>query len=191
MKRKKEVSKLYQYGNDVILEFVVLNRQFKEIAKKFNCGNDHIDHFVKNSAFKDKETVTYAAIDNEKKLIVAILTIVASGIYTNPSIMSGRKETVLSAIEIKNFAVDLRYQKIPYSDFDGDETLSYQIFNKYLKDLLELSRKVIGAKKIILYSVDDAVKFYKKHGFKDFRIYMARDQRREVKGCKPMYFNLN
>lgn len=175
----------------MLLEFVVLERQHKELVKKFRCGNDHIDHFVKSTSFKDKETVTYAAVDTEKQLIVAVLTIVASGVYTNPSILSGRDETVLSAIEIKNFAVDLRYQKIPYSDVYDDNTLSYQIFNKYLKDLLELSRKVIGAKKIILYSVDDAVKFYKKHGFRDFRMYMARDYRREVKGCKPMYFNLN
>lgn len=189
--RSAKISKLYEYGDAIEIEFVVLDRSHRELAKRFKCGNVYIDWFIHTIACKDKETVTYAAIDVKNELIISIMTLVASGIYTNPSKLSMREKIVIPAIEIRNFATDVRYQKLSYSNDYNDNTLSYQIFNKYMKDILEMSKNVIGIKKVILYSVDKAIPFYKKSRFKDFKKFMVRSDARSIRGCTPMYFNLN
>ncbi|MBP3352114.1 MAG: hypothetical protein J6L65_06890 [Lachnospiraceae bacterium] len=187
--RKINEIKLYEYGNQIDMEFVVLSREHKEIAQRFKCNNEYIDKFVKKIAWKDKGTVTYAVIDNEENRIVTIMTLVASGIYTVHSNNSRRPNIVLPAVEIKNFATDIRYQKIPMTEEEGT-TLSKMIFSKYLRDILELSKNTIGINKIVLYSVDQALNFYKCFGFKDFKSYMARSEDYAIKGCTPMYMNV-
>lgn len=186
-----KTNKLYEYGEEIEIEFVILEREHKDLAKQFKCGNDYIDKFIRTISYKDKETVTHAAIDVKNNHIIAILTLVATGIYTEPSKLSKREKKVISAVEIKNYAVDMRYQKMPYSQNKSDNTLSYQILNKYIKDIFELSKHQIGIKKIILYSVDKAVTFYKRFNFHDFKKYMVRLDKRGIRGCVPMYFNLN
>lgn len=181
--------KLYEFADEIDVEFVILNRDSKELAKKFKSGNDYIDKFIRQNACKDKETVTYAAIDKEKQLIIAIMTLVASGIYFLHKPPSVRPNIVMPAVEIKNFALDERYQKTPLSA-TCDTTLSRMIFSKYMRDILELSKNTIGIKKIVLYSVDKAITFYQRFGFKQFKSYMARSDERAIKNCTPMYFSL-
>lgn len=189
--KTEKISRLFEYGEEIDIKFVVLEREHKDIAEQFRCGNDYIDKFVRSISYKDKETVTHAAIDVKNNQIIAILTLVATGIYTEPSKLSKREKMVISAVEIRYYAVDKRYQKMPYSQNKSDNTLSYQIFNKYIRDIFELSKHHIGIKKIILYSVDEAVDFYKRSNFHDFKKYMVRLDKREIRGCVPMYFNLN
>lgn len=186
---KKKESKLYEYGNQIDMEFVVLGRDYRSVAERFKCDNQYIDDFVRNLSWKDKETVTYAVIDKGENRIVSVMTLVASGIYTVHTINSRRPNIVLPAVEIRNFATDVRYQKIPMSE-EVQTTLSKMIFSKYLRDILEMSRNVIGINKIVLYSVDEAINFYSSFGFKGFKKYMARSEARTVKGCTPMYMNV-
>lgn len=50
---------------------------------------------------------------------------------------------------------------------------------------------MIGAAKIVLYAVPQAISFYKRHGFKEFGDTMYGDEGYYVEGCKPMYLDLN
>lgn len=180
----------YNYGKDVPLDFFKAEREHGTLAMSFKCKNDYIDKFVKKTACKDKESVTYLTIDTKENVIVAILTVVCSGIYTEPSILSRRERTVIPAIEIKYFAVDNRYQSLRF-DADSDITLSKYIFSKYMKDIENIAHNIIGARKIILYSVPKAVNFYRYFGFKDFEKYMKKDEQRSVRKCPPMFISLN
>ena len=55
----------------------------------------------------------------------------------------------------------------------------------------EISHTQIGASKIVLYAVPKAIRFYKRHGFKDFGDTMYGDEGYYVEGCKPMFFDMN
>ena len=50
--------------------------------------------------------------------------------------------------------------------------------------LWELSHDTIGAAKIVLYSVPQAVTFYKRYGFKMFGVTMYGDVGYFVEGCE-------
>lgn len=186
----KNNEKLYARGEEIDIEFRVLSRNDKELVKGFKCGNVWIDKFIKKQAYKDKETVTYVAIDKKLYKVISILTVECTGIYTSHSSNSRRKNAVISALGIKYFGVDVRYQSIPYSEDEKDRTLSYQLFNKWMSLLIEISRSTVGAKKIVLYSVPEAESFYKRFGFINFKSYMAKDDTTLLNGCIPLYFNL-
>lgn len=186
---KKNENKLYEYGNQIDMKFTVLDRSCREIAQKFKCDNQYIDTYIRKMSWKDKETVTYAVIDTKENRIISILTLVASGIYTVHHSTSKRPNIVISAVEIRNFATDIRYQKTPISEEDSI-SVSKVIFYKYLRDIVEMSKNVIGINKIVLYSVDEAINFYKYFGFKNFKKFMARSSAHSIKGCTPMYLNV-
>lgn len=181
---------MYARGDNIEIEFKILGVKDKELVKGFRCDNPWIDKFVNKHSYKDKETVTYAAIDKKLSKIISILTIECTGIYTVHSSKSKRSNSMISAFGIKYFGVDIRYQSIPYSDNEQDKTLSHQLFNKWMSTLIMLSRTTIGAKKIVLYSVPEAENFYKRFGFINFKSYMAIDNEHSLRGCVPLYFNL-
>ena len=191
-KRKKTITS-YKYGNEIMIDFAVLDFNFSDIAKSFRCNNNSIDKYIRNIASKDKSAVTYIAIDKQYNKIIAIMTISCSGIYTTTTnILKYPLHKVISAIEIKNFAVDYNYQKMPYSESSSKyETLSSVLFTKYIFDIKEIANKICGAEKIILYSVPNAFNFYKNARFKKFQKYMNKDESSRLDGCIPMFFSLN
>lgn len=191
MRNSKKKDKLYEYGKDVALDFRILDRNDKDMCKAFSCGSSHIDAFVKRQSYKQIDCITYGAIDTSNGKLVSIISLQCTGIYTKHNALSRWKDKVIPAIEIVYFATDERYQAIPYSERVDDYSLSYQIFVYYMKEIVDISKKVIGAKKIVLYAVEDAVKFYKKSRFKDFEPYMVVDKNEKVSKCTPMFFSLN
>lgn len=133
--------------------------------------------------------MTYLFINTEDNSIIACITIACSVIFTD----TDEKDvfsTILSAMEIKYFAVDDAYKHMPYEK-DGSLTLSYYIFSYMLEYMRELSHNKIGASKIVLYSVPQAINFYKKCNFKEFGDTMYGDEGYYVEGCMPMYYDLN
>lgn len=186
----KKIEKFYARGDKIEIDFRTLCRDDKELVKTFKCGNNWIDKFVSTQSYKDKETVTYIALDVKLSKIIAILTVECTGIYTSHNSNSKRRNSVISAIGIKYFGVDVHYQSIPYSDDIADRTLSHQIFNKWMSVLIQFSREKIGARKVVLYSVPEAESFYKRFGFINFKSYMAKDDAASLNGCVPLYFSL-
>lgn len=65
------------------------------------------------------------------------------------------------------------------------------LFDYMISYMSKISHEVIGAAKIVLYAVPQAVSFYKRHGFKEFGDTMYGDEGYYVEGCKPMYLDLN
>ena len=54
----------------------------------------------------------------------------------------------------------------------------------------EIAENIIAARYIILYSVENAVKFYTRLGFCDFIEFYEPNQYRYIDGCKPMYIEI-
>ena len=177
-------------GSNYSIDLQILNQSNKEYTKNFCCGNSEIDSYFRNRAAKDKTAVTYMYIDTDTNTLIACVTISCSAIFTE-SDEEQSFSTILSAMEVKYLAVDENYQHIPYFKDSERPTLSDQMFDDMIFRMYELSHSHIGASKIVLYSVPQAVNFYRKHGFKAFGESMYGDEGYYVQGCKPMYFDLN
>lgn len=177
------------YGEQIPIEMQILSAKNKKYIKNFFCNNASIDNYFRNDAVRDKSSVTYIFIDTKNKTIVACVTIACSAIFTDTD-RADVFSTILSAMEIKYFAVDESYKHIPYVK-GSNLTLSHYIFSYMLEYMKELSHNSIGASKVVLYSVPQAVNFYEKCKFKEFGDTMYGDEGYYVEGCLPMYYDLN
>ena len=63
------------------------------------------------------------------------------------------------------FAIDERYQHLPYSAEKEDGTFSDYIFRFVISKIYEFTEEICGADKVILYAVPKAKNFYEKNGF--------------------------
>ena len=59
-----------------------------------------------------------------------------------------------------------------------------------LKKLIEISEEAISFDYILLYSVPEAVNFYRRNGFYEFTEFMKKDSYNYIDGCIPMFFTL-
>ena len=73
------------------------------------------------------------------------------------------------AAEIKYFAIDKTYQ---HKSYDDDFKFSDLMLCEVLKKLIEISEEAISFDYILLYSVPEAVNFYKRNGFCEFTEFM-------------------
>lgn len=177
-------------GQDIEIEIKVLNEESKKYAETFKCGNASIDYYFNSEAVNDSTSVTYLYIDKANDKLVACVTLACSAIFTAEE-SEEQFSTILSAMEIKYLATNEEYQHMPYYVDKRRPSLSDLMFDYMISYMAEISHKVIGAAKIVLYAVPQAVSFYKRHGFKEFGDTMYGDEGYYVEGCKPMYLDLN
>lgn len=161
----------------------VYTQEHTKFVENFNSGVVAFNDFIKKDALSDKELgegVTYVVTNtiNEKdktiKEIVAYYTISTFAVqimddydYEDDSIPDEKKRihySPISAFLINMFAVNKKYQDTTY---DGT-LISDLIFMNIINHLYDISTNLVGAKSIILCSVKDAVKFYKRNHFKEF-----------------------
>lgn len=178
-----------KYGQDYSIDIVVLTEHNKHYVEDFYCGNHSIDLYFKKESFSDKTSVTYMFIDKDEDQLIACITVACSAIFTECE--EQQFSTLLSAMEVKYLAVNEKYQHIPYKENTTRPSLSDYMFDYMIDYLWKLSHDTIGAAKIVLYSVPQAVTFYKRHGFKMFGDTMYGDVGYFVEGCEPMYYDLN
>ena len=179
-----------KYGQDYSIDVVILSSENKKYVKNFSCGNPTIDDYFKKDSFKDNTSVTYMFIDKDADTIIACVTVACSAIFTDDE-GKWQFSTLLSAMEVKYLAVSEEYQHIPYERGTKRPSLSDYMFDYMIDHLWEISHDQIGAAKIVLYSVPQAISFYKRHGFKLFGETMYGDSGYFVEGCEPMYYDLN
>lgn len=179
-----------KYGQAYTIGIVVLREDNKHYVENFSCGNYSIDEYFKKESFSDGTSVTYMFIDQDADELIACVTVACSAIFTESEIQQ-QFSTLLSAMEIKYLAVNEKYQHIPYRENTTRPSLSDYMFDYMIDYLWEMSHSQIGAAKIVLYSVPQAVNFYKRHGFKLFGETMFGDTGYYVEGCEPMYYDLN
>ena len=98
---------MVNYGHQCSIQRQILSEKHYEYLQNFTCGNKSIDKYFKEKASKDKTSVTYLFIDVNEKALIACITLSCSAIFTEEEDV---KSTVLSAMEVKYFAVNKKYQ---------------------------------------------------------------------------------
>lgn len=177
-----------RYGNQIPVKIMLLSPEERKYTQNFFCDNKAIDHYFRNLALHDPSAVTYLFVDSEKDSPIAFVTLACSAIFTTD--YGDQFSTILSAMEILYFAVDESYKHIPYIK-GSPLTLSHYILSYMLDQMKEISHTHIGASKVVLYSVPEAVHFYERCDFKEFGDTMFGDEGTFVSGCVPMYYDLN
>ena len=175
------------YGQEIPVRVEVLTPANERLTRYFFCGNPAIDDYFRLYAADDAAAVTYLVIDENNDKLLAALTIACSAIFLSKK---QQFSTLMSAIEVVYFAVDVDYQGMRYRP--GDErSLSHYLFSYLIEMIRGISKDHVGAAKIVLYSVPEACNFYHRLGFRTFGSTMYGDRGTFVRGCEPMYFDLN
>ena len=175
------------YGQEIPVRIEVLTHANERMTRYFFCGNPAIDEYFRCFAADDATAVTYLVIDENNQKLLAALTIACSAIFLSKK---QQFSTLMSAIEVVYFAVDVDYQGLRYRPGD-DRSLSHYLFSYLIEMIRGISRDHVGAAKIVLYSVPEAFNFYRRLGFSTFGSTMYGDRGTFVKDCVPMYFDLN
>lgn len=175
------------YGQEIPVRIEVLTHANERMTRYFFCGNPAIDEYFRCFAADDATAVTYLVIDENNQKLLAALTIACSAIFLAKK---QQFSTLMSAIEVVYFAVDVDYQGLRYRPGD-DRSLSHYLFSYLIEMIRGISRDHVGAAKIVLYSVPEAFNFYRRLGFSTFGSTMYGDRGTFVKDCVPMYFDLN
>ncbi len=175
------------YGQEIPVRIEVLTHANERMTRYFFCGNPAIDEYFRCFAADDATSVTYLVIDENNQKLLAALTIACSAIFLSKK---QQFSTLMSAIEVVYFAVDVDYQGLRYRPGD-DKSLSHYLFSYLIEMIRGISRDHVGAAKIVLYSVPEAFNFYRRLGFSTFGSTMYGDRGTFVKDCVPMYFDLN
>lgn len=176
-------------GKDVSVIVTKDLRDGFESLLRFNCGNSNINELVVEDC-RSKSTVSYFFIDEEKEQLIAYCSLACSGIMMDVDNESFREpRTIISALEIKYFAVDKEYRSLRMSeDSDKYDTLSAAIFRYCIKIAYDIANEHAGANELILYSVPPAESFYAHNGLVKFGEGMNKDADCFLKGCIPMRF---
>ena len=169
-------------------ELVRLTADEKKLIGGFCCGNETIDTYLKDKAIDDDAGRTYLFV--RENVIVGFFTLSCSGLtYKNYNSLQ-----TFPAIEIRYFAVHKKYQKYSISELSEDESDPYYLSDQMLCDTISyckiISEELIAAQFILLYSVEYAVKFYKRNLFEPFREDFQSDQIRFLEKCTPMFMPL-
>lgn len=167
----------------------IINYSFERISAidinlvaDFSCGRDALDDKLKQMR-EDDEGTTYVLIDHDNNKIIGYCTYTTSGLR-----LSYEKDTITKpATEIKYFAISKDYQHKSYKD---DFNFSDYMICQIIKHLIEISEETISFQYILLYSVPEAVNFYKKNGFFLFKQFMSGDTYNYIDGCIPMFYAL-
>lgn len=145
-----------------------------------------MNEYLKYQAKDDAQAVTFILIDQTARAIIGYYSLSCSGFIVE----SMGHFTIYPAVEIKMFAIDERYQHLPYSAEKEDGTFSDYIFRFVISKIYEFTEEICGADKVILYAVPKAKNFYEKNGFTVFPPFMLQSESRFLEGCIPMYLDL-
>lgn len=161
----------------------------KDIKKvSFSCGQSEIDRYFREDLLTDDDAVSYCFwADSNKQDLVGIASLSCSGII----IKSHDHFNITPAIEVKIFAVDEKYQHQPFPDDDsGERNWSDYCLDYLIAEIYDITKKVCGARHIVLYSVPGAESFYRRNNFENFVGYMEMPSNSYIDGCIPMFLNL-
>lgn len=179
MSTKKELRKIDQPN----FKFSRLSRDNQDYLNGFCCGSGEIDRYVQEDALSDccnGNGVTYLVIDSNRKQLIAYYTLATTAL----------RSTGYSSAEIKMFAVGREYQDTYFEIDETKRLVSDTVLRIVINDLIELSQNVIGFKYIVLHSVPNAVKFYKRNEFHEMKKKYMMFDTDYTEGCIPMYMKL-
>lgn len=176
-------------------EMEVLNKPFQDCfydLLDFNAGDNYkvFNEFLLNDTIdynKAGEGVTHLIINTIKddkgsiirKEIVAYITLAVNSIPFVDRIRNDEEEYIttgekyneencgISAVEIKMYAVDEKYQDVFYESENESLPIAAWILRMVINWLYEISENIISFKAIFLHSLPEDVEFYKKNEFEE------------------------
>ena len=166
----------------------VVSEDSASIFSVFSCGNTEIDTYFRTEAAKDTQKVCYAYRCSKDNDAVGFATLCCSGINLD----SYDLVKLIPAMKIDYFAVSEKYQDMlfPGADKEDHFYISDAFLSELIHEAMNISESYIGAGFVVLYSVPDAIHFYKRNRFEEFREYMKPENERYLEGCTPMYMTL-
>jgi len=146
-----------------------------ENINDFDCGFPVFNDYLKKRIPKDKAAFHYI-INPEDDSLIAYFSLLASSIFLS----NYADSNVMSAIELKMFAIDIKYQ---------GKSLSKRLVDAVINIVSEYSSEYVGAELLILYSVpaDYVVHMYEKSGFEKLPPEWFMYKSYFSDGCIPMY----
>jgi len=183
------------YGEDIKYKIVLFENKYSQLnlINTFDCGNEDINKYIKkvNEVYINGMGVTKLIVNKEETEIIGFYTLCSSAMLQ----IIDNHNRALPAIEIKIFAMDLKYQNILfYKDMEDEKlTFSSAMFTDIIEDIVELSNESIGVKYIILHSVTDAIKFYRRGFFvsiNEINEFLELPYDRFSTGCKEMCYEI-
>lgn len=185
------------YFNPDVLSLEQSHQDFSSEMKLFNAGQgyENFNDFMSEEAVEYKDAgdgvtyvvwnVMYDKNNNEiRRDVVSYYTLAATAIPYEDRIRLDEEETKatgeefdteicgISAIEIKMFAVNEKYQDV-FFEYDGEDLpISAWIMRSIIDFAYSLLNEVIGFKALFLHSLPEAEKFYKANGFNAMEINM-------------------
>ena len=191
-KNKREYLKDF---NPDVSELSICEHQ--DLLYKFNAGDgyENFNDFISEEAYKyakDGDGVTYVVFNNiydedgnlSDRDVVAYYTLSATSIPYEDRIRYdeeeekkyGKKYDIqicgISAVEIKMFAVDVKYQDLFYVYEDEELPVSAWIIKNIIDSTENLLQYTLGFKALFLHSVPKAENFYEENGFHPVEINM-------------------
>lgn len=186
------------YGENIELTFQKFTCEDLDRVNIFDCGNDFINKYFQREALDDTKGVTRIAwkvnssykdgdiIDKNNSEIIAMYTLSASAMFYEID----SAKYLIPAIEIKMFAVNKKYQNMPFSSDKEDGVFADWLLSWVIKRIREITDDYCGANKIILLSTPKAFKFYDRNLFEKIE-YKDIKLLEILKGCIPMIFDLD
>jgi len=141
----------------------------------FDCGFKVFNAYLKYKFLDDRAAIHYI-IDAQNDNLISYFSLLASCIFLNDYDDSN----VISAVELKMFAIDKKYRGLHMSE---------RLLEAIYKTVRQYSLKYIGAKALILYSVpaEKVVQMYEASGFQKMTENFSMYKSSFNDGCIPMY----
>lgn len=171
---------MYTYGEAVPVRLERRNVNCADLMAGFNCGDPVFNEWLYDNA-GDADYVSYCFVDANTNDVICYASLACSCI-------TDEKGCSVPAVEIKAFAVDEKYQHMPYSeDYDKRLTLSLFLLMYLMREIEKIATNYIGARYIAIYSVPTAVNFYKRAFFEEVPENVEIAHTKDAEGCKALY----
>lgn len=197
-KKSKKLHRHIEYFNPDVMSLEQAYQDFSSEMKRFNAGNSY-ENF--NDFLVEKEAITYKDDGNGvtyvvwnvvyddfqqeiSREIVGYYTLAATAIPYEDRIRLDEEESKelgkefdieicgISAIEIKMFAVDERYQDV-FFEYEGEDLpISAWIIRSIIDFANSLLNNVLGFKALFLHSLPNAENFYISNSFNPMEVNM-------------------
>lgn len=197
MEENKKVHNHIAYFNPDVMLIESAHQDFLSEIKEFNAGKgyENFNEFIVDEALEYKSNgdgvtyvvwnVLYSELGKEiKREVVSYYTLAATAIPYEDRIRCDEEEAKetgeefnieicgISAIEIKMFAVDVKYQDI-FFEYDGEDLpVSAWIMRNIINFSYSLLDGVLGFKSLFLHSLPEAENFYIANGFNPVEVNM-------------------
>lgn len=177
------------YGEEINLsDRIRMTEDLKELTQHFDCGNEIMNKYLNEKSFDDSKATTFIIKNNDDNTVICYYSLSCSGLVINTN--GGDLFTMYPAVEIKMFAVDEKYQHIPYYNEPDTCSLSDMLLYDVISHINDFTENECGADKIILYSVPKAESFYSRNMFSRFEDFMKPASDWFTAECVPMFMTL-